>query len=136
MLFADDPGGTPLPDPLPADVRADDLLATCAAEAARQAQALHRLDAALGQTLAMVRAAAGQADAGLVSALTADLQQADQLRQEAEGLAQALALLASLPRRPHLLTADQVRACTPIVALQRRLLSGGQERDCATFGSD
>ena len=37
MLFADDPGGTLQPDPWPPDVTAGDLLATCAAEAARQA---------------------------------------------------------------------------------------------------
>ncbi len=132
MLFADDPGGTLQPDPWPPDVTAGDLLATCAAEAARQAQALHRLDTALAQTMAVLRA--GPGEAAVIRNLTAELQQADQVRQEAEGLARALALLARLPPRPERLSADQVRACTPFVALQRRFLTGRPDRDSAAAG--
>lgn len=123
MLFDDDPGGVAAPDPMPLHVTADALLAACATEAAGQAQALHRLDAALGRAVTLARNGAGDG-AALVAALTADLQHADRLRQEAEGLARALTLLAAVPMHDHHLTADQVRGCTPVVALQRRLLAG------------
>ncbi|MEI6800833.1 MAG: hypothetical protein WCO04_16710 [Pseudomonadota bacterium] len=123
MLFDDDPGGVSTPDPMPPHVTADALLAACAHEAAGQAQALHRLDAALGRAVAMARNGMGDG-AALIAALTADLQNADRLRQEAEGLARALNLLATVQMRDHRLTVDQVRGCTPFVALQRRLLAG------------
>lgn len=123
MLFDDDPGGASATDPLPTHVTADALLGACAREAAGQAQAIHQLDAALGRAVTMVRGQAGDR-AALIAALTADLQQADRLRQEAEGLARALRLLATVPMHDHRLTADQVRGCTPFVALQMRLLAG------------
>ncbi|WP_235933408.1 hypothetical protein [Paragemmobacter ruber] len=61
--------------------------------------------------------------AALVPALVADLQLADQIRQEAEGLAKVLALLAGRGDSDGCLSAAQVRACTPVSALQRRLLA-------------
>ena len=59
----------------------------------------------------------------LVPALVADLQLADQIRQEAEGLAKVLALLAGRGDDDGWFSAAQVRACTPVSALQRRLLA-------------
>jgi hypothetical protein len=123
MLFDDDPGGAAPPDPLPSHVSADVLLVACARVAAGQAQALNRLDAALGLAVTMARHGVGDS-ADLIAALTADLQQTDRLRQEAEGLARALHLLATVPMQGHQLTADQVRGCTPVASLQRRLLAG------------
>lgn len=107
------------------EIGAGALLAACVAEAERQAAALHQLDAALGAALVMARRPPGNAvdGAALISALAADLQQADRLRQESEGLARALALLARLPPPSGTVRADEVRRCTPFVALQQRLLS-------------
>lgn len=65
---------------------------------------------------------------GLVPALVADLQLADQIRQEAEGLAKVLALLAGRREGDGWFSAAQVRACTPVSALQRRLLAPGGSR--------
>ena len=123
MLFDDDPGVAAPPDLLPSHVSADALLAACVRAASGQAQALHKLDMALGQAVTMARHGVGDG-AALIAALTADLQQADRLRQEAEGLARALHLLATVPMQGHQLTADQVRGCTPVASLQRRLLTG------------
>lgn len=112
-------------DALPVEVEPAALLAACATEAERQANGLRQLDAALGAALALAQRPAADPAEGraLISALASDLQQADRLRQEAEGLARALALLANRPKGAGCLPADQVRGCTPILALQRRLLS-------------
>ena len=124
-MFVDEVHPAPVEEfHLPAEIEPAALLAACAAEAGRQAEGLRQLDAALGAALVLAqRPAADPAEARvLISALAADLQQADRLRQEAEGLARALALLSDRPKGAGRLTADQVRGCTPILALQRRLL--------------
>lgn len=130
-MFVDDDHDTPPEDiALPVEIEAASLLAACAAEAERQSEGLRQLDAALGAALVLAQRPVGSPHGpnatesrALISALAADLQQADRLRQEAEGLARALALLANRPKGAGRLTADQIRRCTPILALQRRLLS-------------
>lgn len=125
MFFDDDHDHAVEHIDLPSEVDPATLLAACAAEAERQAEGLRDLDAALGAALVMARRPIGDAtDArALMSALAADLQKADRLRQEAEGLARALALLAGRPKSAGNLKAEQVRGCTPILALQHRLLA-------------
>lgn len=111
-------------DALPVDIDAPALLSACAAEAERQADGLRKLDAALGEALAYARSkSSGEArESTLLSALAADLQQADSLRQLAEGLARVLALLAENGPGNDRVTARDILACTPIRALQDRLL--------------
>lgn len=138
FILDDETEADEAPD-LPTEIEPAALLAACAAEAERQAEGLRQLDAALGAALALARqpaadgdlntgpSGAGAADGAtharaLISALMSDLQKADRLRQEAEGLARALALLAGRPRSAGRVKADQVRSCTPVVALQNRLL--------------
>lgn len=128
----------------PGEVAVPALLAACASEAERQAEGLRQLDAALGAALVAARRQTdprremrlhdGQfRDGGvlqgqelderaLVSALTADLQTTDRLRQEAEGLARILALIAGKPDRAGFLSTAEIRACTPLSAMRRRLL--------------
>lgn len=113
---------------LPTRIGAADLLAACAAEAGRQAATMSELDTALGTALQMLRAmiASGEEGRGratLVSALIADLQMADRLRQESEGLARALEMLAGLSSLNDQVPAEDIRACTPFAALQERLLA-------------
>lgn len=138
-MFVEDDHGPPLQESdLPVKVDPTALLAACAAEAARLATGLRQLDAALGAALVLAQRPNGPApppgtgagaDASeartLISALASDLQQADRLRQEADGLAQTLSLLVNRPKSAGPLTADQVRGCTPVLDLQRRLLSQG-----------
>lgn len=84
--------------------------------------------AAQGQTL-QGQITLGQTALGQISgrsrlpALIVDLQMADRMRQEAEGLARVLALLAQQEEGAGPVCAADIRACTPIAALQRRLLS-------------
>ena len=126
MKFIDDGMIQPAPprDALPPEVSAAALLAACAAEAQRQAEGLRKLDSALGEALAYARSRTrGEAgEATLLTALAAELQQADSLRQLAEGLARVLALLAETGIGEGQVTAQDVLACTPVRALQDRLL--------------
>lgn len=102
------------------------LLASCAREAARQARQIALMDEAFGTALAPARSG-GQgtpnSDA-LFHALRSRLQEIDRLRQEAQGLADVLHLLAAAPTETDVPT-DRIRACTPLVALRDRLV---QER--------
>ena len=109
-------------DPPPEEMTAAALLSACAREAMRQADGLRRLDAALGAALALARPPTGVEVGPLVTALTADLQQADRLRQEVEGLARTLALLSSVSTCEGVVSAAQIRGCTPVAELQNRLL--------------
>jgi hypothetical protein len=59
---------------------------------------------------------------GLITALMRDLQKADLMRQEMEGLSRALALLVSVPALNSVLPARSICACTPLLAMQQRLL--------------
>lgn len=107
-------------------IRVRDLLAACAGEAGRLAAVAGRLDASMGAMLSHLARApvrAGPEDPP-VRTLAQELQDADRLRQELSGLARALDLAVTAQSMSELLSAAQVRACTPLGALQDRLLSG------------
>lgn len=113
------------------EVTAAAVLRSCAEEATRQAGAIARMDEAFG--LALMAGQSTELDVpgpgpgpGMTRTLAASLQQVDRLRQEAEGLARVLSLLAQLPPRRTTLLPAELRACTPLVALQHRLLAGAR----------
>lgn len=108
----------------PEDIGAQALLVACATEAARQARAMNQLDAVLGDALQTMSGAPHPVTSSpsSLSALIGGLQSADRLRQEIEGLAGVLELLASLDTLAVVIRAEQVRARTPLAALQQRLL--------------
>lgn len=110
---------------LPESILARKLLSACAAEMRYQSAAMNALDIALGEMLLSLRQAADGAggEPRLPSALLRHLQRADHTRQEVEGIAQALSLLASTGSLDDILPSDLVRDCSPVVALQRRLLA-------------
>lgn len=111
---------------LPDTIATGDLLAACAVEAARQAQAFGGLDSSLSKAVALLRAAMSdksQIDRSSLSVLIRDLQMADRLRQESEGLARTLALLAATPASMDRVSAADLRACTVLQALHLRLLT-------------
>lgn len=102
-----------------------DLLAACAREAARIALAAEKLDTSMGALLSHF---AGKPDGVRtddthVRTLAQDLQDADRIRQELSGLARALDLAVAAQSMTALLSAEQVRTCTPLGTLQTRLLS-------------
>jgi hypothetical protein len=109
----------------PDEIAVQQVLAACASEAIRQAHVMTGLDSSIGSALAILRQGReGQVrhpPAGLVSSL----QQADRLRQEMEGLAKVLALLADIGGQTGTVDASRIRACTPFRDLQERLLSRG-----------
>lgn len=123
-MFVDDSHDVE-PEPLPVTTETDArrLLLACAAEAERQAAGMQQLDAALGAAVTMARHPANAA--ALVSVLMTDLQKADLMRQELEGLSRALALLVAAPTPNTVLAAGSIRACTPLLAMQQRLLRAG-----------
>jgi len=96
------------------------LLLACVAEAQRQAAGMAQLDAALGAAVAMARHPANAT--ALVSALMTDLQKADLMRQELEGLSRALSLLVAVPTLNTVVSARGIQGCTPLLAMQQRLL--------------
>ena len=107
----------------PCQIDARQLLRACAAEAERQAAGMTQLDAALGTAVAMARQQTQAA--ALVSALMTDLQKADLMRQELEGLSRALALVIAVPTLTTMVPAQSIEGCTPLLAMQQRLLRSG-----------
>lgn len=109
----------------PDEIRARALLAICAVEMRRQAQALAELDVALGVLLQVLRApsALPSGDGALPSSVMRDLQRADHARQEVAGLAKALDLLVGVGSLDEAIPSDLIRACSPVIALQNRLLA-------------
>ena len=101
-----------------------ELLGACATESQRLAEALTQFDAALGLAVgALGRSVRGErADQGTVSALVADLQSVDRLRQEGEALARILALVAALPSLSTRVPRADVEARVPTGAQRARLL--------------
>lgn len=111
-MFEDD--GTPDPAPTPTVPTASsvqDLLAACAAEAKRQAAAMEDLDGFVGAIL-MCGAEAADPKA---------LQRLDLLRQEADGLARVLQLVASLTEHGTMVDGTAVTACLPLAAQRARI---------------
>ena len=127
MILDDaDDAGPPERD-LPDSIGAATLLAACATEAARQARAFGALDRSLGQAVGLLRAAMSgkpEVDPAGLSALMRDLQMADSLRQDSEGLARTMALLVGLSALTDRVSAADLRACTVVHALYLRLLTG------------
>lgn len=122
MIFADDDEGSPqAPIKVRLEMSAHDLLATCVEEMGRQAAAIADLDAALGVALLALRNAQASGPALSGRDMTA-LQGADRIRQEVEGIAQALGLILKAGSLTANIKGRHVRACTPVAALQDRLL--------------
>lgn len=109
MIFADDDmPPAPADAAPPAALLARDLLLACRDEARRLAHALADLDCQLGR-------AAGP--------LPLSLQGLDLMRQEAEGLARILALVAATAPRSRI-EPGTIAAATPLQAQFRRLTDG------------
>jgi hypothetical protein len=113
-LIVDDEG-TPSPgsETTRPYLTARELLSACVREAERQAEALTRLDAAVG--LALIGDAT-QADPRV-------LQKIDLLRQESQGLARVLGLVDTARSPETVLDAGAVAACLPVADQRRRLMS-------------
>ncbi len=124
----------------PDEIRARALLATCALEMRRQAQALAELDVALGALLQVLRAPSTMpsGDGALPGAVMRDLQRADHARQEVAGLAVVLDLLVGLGSLDDAIPSEHIRACSPLIALQNRLLAVAADSDlsCNASGYD
>lgn len=106
-------------------VLVEDVLAACAEEAGRIALAAERLDASMGALLSQIigtSAPTGTENAP-IRRLAQDLQAADCIRQELSGLARTLDLVVAARSVTATLRVAQVRGCTPLGDLQRRLLS-------------
>lgn len=110
------------PPPLPDIVSGRDLLAACAAEVSRQAAAFAALDRTMGKVLGLVQLSAA-ANREIVSGLLHEMQGIDRLRQECEGLARTMAVLAVLPSLSSPVQARDVLELAAVGDLQRRLLS-------------
>ncbi|MGP9806154.1 hypothetical protein [Paracoccus sp. NSM] len=87
----------------------------------RQAAAIADLDTALGGALLALRKAPGTGPALSGHDITA-LQRADRIRQEVDGVARALGLILKAGSLTATLEGRHVRACTPVAALQDRLM--------------
>ena len=126
MFIDDDPRDALAATDMPTRITARDLLLACASEAWRQSAAAARLDAVLGASLGAMRSSGSAVSdrPEALAPLAGELQKADLLRQELEGLARTLALLANVRSFSASLTAEQVRLCAPLGELQGRLLSG------------
>ncbi|MGP1356349.1 hypothetical protein [Roseicyclus sp.] len=113
-MIVEDNGGPPQDAPhLFRNPTAREMLLACATEAAFQADALVRLDAAVGQAV-------------IDGAVTADplvLQAIDLLRQEARGFADLLGLVAAETSPEAELDGAAVAACMPVAAQRHRLMS-------------
>ncbi len=111
---------------LPPDITVAALLRSCAKEADRQARLVADLDRTLGSALLGLGTAPDQTSiTRLRAALIGDLQLADRLRQESEGLARALRLLTAAKTLSDRLEVAEVLAIVPNGALRHRLLAPG-----------
>lgn len=126
MIFVANDTETAAPAETPSEIVARDLLAACASEMRRQAGAMASLDTALGGVLEIFRGSSDPAGAKaqMTPALLAELQCADQLRQEMDGVARVLELLAGLESLILAVRSETVCACTPLTDLRGRLLFG------------
>lgn len=125
IVFDTDPFELAVP-PFPPDIPAATLLRSCAIEAERQARLLGELDSTLGAAiLGLGTAPDAERIARLRSVMISDLQLADRLRQESEGLARALDLVAAAPSLSDRVKVDAILARIPNAALRKRLLSQG-----------
>lgn len=126
MIFIGNDAGGSHPATAKAEIMARDLLAGCAREIRQYAGAMQGLDTALGAVLDRLRSGPGPTTdrpAMMSPDLMADLQRADRLRQELEGVAKALELLVTVNSMETGIPSQAVRVCTPLLELQDRLLS-------------
>lgn len=126
MIFEGLEAEAAAPAAAPSEIVARDLLAACSSEIRRQAGAMASLDASLGAMLDIWRRSSDSAETKtlMTPGLLAELQRADQLRQEMEGIARTLALLVAAGSLILPIRSETVRACTPLGDLQGRLLCG------------
>ncbi len=111
-MIVEDPSGTPeTPTPPPVDKTAGEVLAACVPEAERQAEALRRLDAAVGAALG----------AGPETLDPLVLQQIDLLRQEAAALSQILRLVAAESSPEAILDGEALASCIPLAEQRARI---------------
>ena len=111
MIF-EDHSGVSADIPEPGDRRrAGEILAACAIEATRHADALAVMDHAVGTAL--------DRDRTVLDHKT--LQALDLLRQEAAGLARVLSLAASAPSPDTVIEYDAIADCVPLAAQRTRL---------------
>lgn len=123
-MFIDEPTPSGIHVATTTAIPARALLRACAQEAERHARQIAFLDEAFGTAIAPAETSDDmppQPDR-LLQVLHRRLQQIDSLRQEAQGLAAILHLLASAPMEMDVPT-DCIRTCTPLVALRDRLMS-------------
>lgn len=105
----------------PTQVIARRLLFACIKEAERLALSMKDLDRTLGSKIAITHQPEKVAD--FVRNLSSDLQKADIIRQELEGLSRALDLLWDVETLDDRISNDSICCCTPLVDMQRRLLN-------------
>jgi hypothetical protein len=111
-LIFEDHSGVAADIPEPGEKRrAGEILAACAAEACRHADALAAMDDAVGTALGR--------DRPLLDHKT--LQALDLLRQEAAGLAHMLTLAVSAPSPDTVIEHDAIADCVPLAAQRARL---------------
>ena len=113
MIVDDDGAAAPGPDATRPRLTAQELLSACVLEAERQAEALTRLDAAVGLALS----------GGTARADPRMLQQIDLLRQESQGLARVLRLVEQARSPEDVLDAAALSGCLPVADQRRRLMS-------------
>ncbi len=112
-MIIDDQTNENAASPVPVGtIRAGNVLAACVTEANRHARAITALDRAVGESL-------GRGGAGMDREA---LQMLDLLRQEAQGLAQALQLATSLPLPDGVIDSDALATCAPLAAQRTRLM--------------
>ncbi len=105
----------------PTQVIARRLLFACIKESERQALSMKDLDRTLGSTIAIAHQPEKVAD--FFRNLSSDLQKADIIRQELEGLSRVLDLLWNVETLDDRISNDRIYCCTPLVDMRRRLLN-------------
>lgn len=108
-------------DQAPTHVVARDLLLACIAEAERHAFFMKELDLVLGAAFGADRRSASVSD--FVKEFSMELQKADIIRQELEGLSSLLKLLESVATLEDSISYDRIQLCSPLADMQRRLLN-------------
>jgi hypothetical protein len=116
-MFEDDGDSDPIPKgaAVPSEKSVHDLIAACAAEAKRQAAAMQDLDGFVGDVLMR----------GTAAVDPRALQRLDLLRQEADGLARVLQLVASQAQLGIMVDGTAVTACLPLAAQRARISEPG-----------
>lgn len=107
-------------DQAPTHFVARDLLLACVAEAERHAFFLKELDSVLGAAFGVDRRSASVSE--FVKEFSLELQRADIIRQELEGLSSLLKLLQGIATLEDTIPYDRIQCCSPLADMQRRIL--------------